>query len=328
MACSSVLLLFFLGGLVRVTGSGMGCPDWPKCFGLIAPPTCSCQLPANYQEIFLKKRLNKVEKFAATLEKFGFAQKAAQIRNDKSILVPEEFNAFKAWTEYINRIFGVISGLLTLLFFIFSLTGRFGSKVWIFSGLGLLMLVLNAWLGSIVVATNLLPGIVTLHFMLSFLCVFCIMLAMHAAKPFAKVDLPSGTRRAWSVIFALVITEVILGALARENVELLWQSGKLVASDGMMDYKAMQASFTVHRLLPGLLFALSAGLSLFYYKKLGRWHRPFVLFALLCLIQISLGALNIVLVIPPAAQVSHILLGALLPVVAFYYILARDTAKN
>ncbi|MEI6541738.1 MAG: COX15/CtaA family protein, partial [Planctomycetota bacterium] len=60
----NVFLLFFLGGLVRATGSGMGCPDWPKCFGLWAPPNCECKLPANYQEIYLQKRLQKVERFA------------------------------------------------------------------------------------------------------------------------------------------------------------------------------------------------------------------------------------------------------------------------
>lgn len=114
LAIITLFVLILAGGVVRSSGSGMGCPDWPKCFDQYVPPTHVSQLPPNYQQKYVAGRIAKNEKFAKTLDVLGYGDLAIRIREDQSILKPEEFNAAKTWTEYINRLIGAICGLFLL----------------------------------------------------------------------------------------------------------------------------------------------------------------------------------------------------------------------
>lgn len=107
----AVYFLILIGGVVRSTGSGMGCPDWPKCFGRWVPPTDVAELPDNYKEDYSAYRHQKNVRFARYLRLFGMDSKADQITTDQSILEEANFNVYKTWTEYANRLAGVSIGL-------------------------------------------------------------------------------------------------------------------------------------------------------------------------------------------------------------------------
>jgi cytochrome c oxidase assembly protein subunit 15 len=335
--CSSVFLLFFFGGLVRATGSGMGCPDWPKCFGLWAPPTCECKLPGNYQQIFLEKRLQKVERFAKVLTSLGMEASAEKLRSDKSIQQPEAFHPVKAWIEYINRLFGVLSGLFAMVYFGMAVwfRGRIASgKGW---GLvGLILLLVNGWLGSLVVATNLLPGVVTLHFLLSFLCLFAYMVSLHKAVNFKFNGLSVLSTKQWFWLWISVFFVVIIGAWSREQVDSLRLTEQLYVDGdsagflgwGMLNVFAMDWIFALHRYMPfvvlgWMIWLMRKSHNGFSKNALALTH-PLMVIALLCISQIAFGVIHIWFVVPAWTQVAHVVVGSgLITYIFAVYLSAR-----
>ncbi len=164
----SIFLIVVAGGVVRMTGSGMGCPDWPKCFEQYVPPTDVNQLPEDYKEIYSGKRAKKIQRFADLLESWGMDETAEQLRNDRSLLVEQDFNAFNTWTEYINRLIGAVSGVLVFLCLIASLI-YFKRRPWlpVLCLIQVILMAFQAWMGAMTVATNLTPWVLTVHMLLA-----------------------------------------------------------------------------------------------------------------------------------------------------------------
>jgi len=188
----TIVLLFVLilaGGVVRSTGSGMGCPDWPKCFGCMVPPTNVSQLPKDYKQKYAAGRLAKNQRFAKTLDVFGFSDLAARLRQDKSILVPEEFNAVKTWVEYINRLLGEITGMALLITAIYAFSYRKVSRtIVVLSIFNVILVGFQAWFGSIVVSTNLVAWTITVHMLLALAILAIAILTYHMAKTSGKLS--------------------------------------------------------------------------------------------------------------------------------------------
>ncbi|MFN3917489.1 MAG: COX15/CtaA family protein [Flavobacteriales bacterium] len=215
-----VYLVIVAGGIVRMTGSGMGCPDWPKCFGQYIPPTSADQLPSNYKEIYAQKRAAKIQKFATQLEKIGMSNKAELLRTDDSLLEEQDFNVAHTWTEYINRLVGALSGLLVLGCTFFAVYFFKKDKRLLFLCLvQLAVLLFQAWMGSIVVATNITPWVLTTHMLLALLIIFIQVLIIRRLSDRQALDFSRNMKFFLLAGLLLMLAQIVLGTQVRQEVD-------------------------------------------------------------------------------------------------------------
>ena len=259
----SVLLLILVGSIVRSLGAGMGCPDWPKCFGAYVPPTSAEQLPEDYLDIFRNQRLTKNERLARTFTSLGFLETAQQITNDPNVLVEQEFSVSKAWIEYINRLVGVVIGLLVFANMIFSFSYR--KTVRSITIVAILIFVLTGfqgWVGSLVVSTNLLHGFITFHMLLALL-ILGLLIWMNVKV--RQVERYVDRRLFWLTLISLVLLlpQVILGTEVRGVIDDLLMKE---ADRGSWASYLTTASFYVHRSYSWLIVVGAIGI-LFLVRK-------------------------------------------------------------
>jgi cytochrome c oxidase assembly protein subunit 15 len=222
-----IYLVVIAGSFVRITGAGMGCPDWPKCFGQYIPPTNENALPPDYKDIYASKRGKKIERFASFLDKIGFSDIAIKLRNDKSLLIEQDFNAKKTWTEYINRLFGVLAGFGVLFIFVSVLRKYRSKKLVLLATSNLIILVVQAWFGSIVVATNLVPWTITLHLFLALVIIMLqLLLVMEVSNTQSKKIMAKSKIKSFIwIVLLITFVQLFLGTQVRESIDVLVKQG-------------------------------------------------------------------------------------------------------
>jgi heme a synthase len=310
-------LVILAGSIVRMTGSGMGCPDWPRCFGKWVPPTSETELPADYKEKYSKKRAEKIERFAKLLNAIGFKTEAERLVADKSLLEEEDFNAAKTWTEYINRLVGALAGLLVLIGTIMALKFyRYNPNWFWISFLNLVLIALTAWFGAVVVATNLMPWIITTHMLLAIWLVLSqINLLTRVVRPRFKITVSRGYRTLMFITILLTLVQIVFGTQVRQQIDG-------IAENTGEEYRAYWINFTgfifkLHRSFSVLLLLLT--LWLMYKSRKARYHISLLNLVLIIMVaEASLGMIMNYLGMPMFAQPLHLLLGSLLIGLQFY----------
>jgi len=241
VAIIGTYLVIMAGAVVRGTGSGLGCPDWPKCFGNWVPPTDISELPANYKDLY-------------------------QIAG-KTIA---DFDPFKTWTEYINRLLGATLGLIILGLFIFSFKLREFEKnlPWFCGGL-LFLIMIQGGIGALVVSTHLKPFIITIHMFLAVLLLFGLLYLRKYCQDLTDTRIFQKTDHKAMIISRILVYltffQVLLGTQVRQNVDHYLRDTLEATPETIISF--LGAIFYVHRSFSLIIVALFLYL-LFYFHKI------------------------------------------------------------
>lgn len=251
VALGSILLLVFVGAIVRATGSGLGCPDWPRCWGCLIPPTSEDQIDVSKLDM---------ERFRMHAVRHGIDPESI---TEDTILA--SFDPVRTWIEFVNRLTSLPLGFATLALFVLSFFAKEKRGLIVtLAGLSLLDVLFNGWMGAMVVRSGLKPGIISLHMGLAFLLICLLVTVVWLTQPEEKRPRADryGGRTGWllwmSVLFFVsLFVEGILGSQLREQTdELALKSSDLSRRDWVGVLSGTMI-FLVHRTFSWALLLLS-----------------------------------------------------------------------
>ena len=325
----SVYILILVGGVVRSTGSGMGCPDWPKCFGQWTPPTSVTELPENYKATYVEYRHKKNERFAKYLTAFGFKETADKILNDDSVKEETEFNPVKTWIEYLNRVVGVIIGFLIFtVFFYAAHYWKINRKITVIAFLSFVLVGFEGWLGSIVVSTNLTPWTITVHMFLALVIVALLIYLVHVSQfysenPPGALSVQTVGKTMLILCMIVLLVQILFGTQVREGIDRV-----ATVIQGRENWvSAVGIDFIIHRTFSWVVLILNAVLVVKLWKMQAT-NRFALTVILLILGTILTGAGMAWFAVPPFLQPVHLLLATVTFGVQFFLLLKINVKYN
>lgn len=302
----AVYFVILVGGIVRASGAGMGCPDWPTCFGQWVPPTQESQLPANYHEIYAQRGYENTE-----------------------------FNPVKTWTEYTNRLIGASTGLLILLTAWSSrIFLRTDKNIFYLSLSSVFLVGFQGWLGSSVVASNLKPLMITLHMLLALFIVALLIytIARSQKENLEKIviqTLPRQFKTVLTVAMFMTLLQVAMGTQIRETVDFIAHEHSYIDRQFWRD--DFPVIFYIHRSFSSVILFTNLWLVWKIYQSVARnsllMRTGFVLTGLVItaiLAGVSLDRLGM----PPVAQPIHLLMANLIFGAQFFLFIVINYASQ
>ena len=291
--------LVLFGAFTRLTDSGLGCPDWPGCYGHMSPVGATASIAA--------------------------AQEA---------MPTGPVTHSKAWVEMIHRYLATAVGVLILVLAFVSWMERKRLKVWHgWAFLTLIWVCLQGAFGALTVTMKLFPAIVTLHLLggmvlLALLRLQAVGYALAAPNASPPIRTSVGLTRVLWAVFALLWLQIALGGWVSTNYAVLacsefptcqgswwpsmdfpngftlWRGLGTTGTGEAIPFAALTAIHYVHR-LSAYVVLIGLGWAAWRMWAIPGLRSVAKTLALLALWQLTSGLANVVLDWPMLAAVAH-----------------------
>ena len=318
-----VFLVILAGSFVRMTGSGMGCPDWPKCFGHLIPPTSISQIEWSPKKTYNKGVILKHDGKLIVSKKKFVSKNKINLSNWENYTKHNysDFDATKTWIEFINRLLGVIAGLATLIMFFISLTYWNKKNILIFNSFLIIVgMGFQAWLGKLVVDSNLAPYKITVHMLMALVIISLIIYSIFKAKNHKESKIIKDTFVKNLILFSVFVSlfQIIIGTQVREFIDLQYEIYGPNKKNQWLN--APNFYFYFHRSFSILIVLLN--FSLYYLIKSKNYSSILIKkIGIVILLEILVGIIMFYLDFPFLSQPIHLLLATILFSYQFYWVL-------
>lgn len=317
-----IYLVIIAGSVVRMTGSGMGCPDWPKCFGYYIPPTHGSELLFKPNHSYKKGMMILLDSEQFMVAKKDFTTTITYDANNWELYSTHDYtiyNPVHTWTEYINRLIGAFSGLPILILGVWSVW-FFKNNKWItiIALLTLFGMGFQAWLGKTVVDSNLAPYKITVHMVMALLIVAFILYLIFATKTSFKLQKYHSFFYTLLVIgIALTLIQIVLGTQVRQFVD---EQTKMMRYEKSLWLAQPKLDFYIHR-STSILVLIVNGYLWFINRKLNLGYHKINLVLGCILLEVFTGIMMYYFDFPFLSQPLHLVIASILFGIQMYILL-------
>lgn len=290
-------LVIAAGSIVRTTHSGMGCPDWPRCFGKWIPPTNASELPPDFEKYLEKQDIDHT------------------------------FNPFHTWIEYFNRLLGVLLGFFAVLQIAFLYFKRkTEQKIFRLAAAFLSIVILTGLFGALVVKLNLAHYSVSVHLLLAIILTqIQLALLLTVFKKNRIVPVTKKDQRLIILLLTIIVIQSIAGTGVRIYIDEISASMDYAGREKWLS--ALPLVFLIHRSFSWLVLAMVLYCTWYYRKSILLRNKMYVLTGII-LVSLATGLVLYFAGMLPTAQPLHLLLAAFAITQCMYILLSAKAIKK